>query len=230
MNKYLESLAKFKSVCFNPKERLLLKKIALYINGDISTTKLINNLSEKNIEFVVMILNKVVNDARRFNRYFIELPKDLNFNTNYPYALYVGDSYRFGFLNNTLKFSGPLSITEKKSKYSARHFVELTGSFYYPYGARIVRNDWLKIISKYPNLDTYLYNISLNYHQKHLYEETREYIKNYLDNNINRNYEYLLEENINSIRFIEDKRYFDVYSIMDGRVSSFKEAILSRKK
>ena len=230
MDKYLESLNKFRSICFNPKERLLLKKIALYINGDISTTRLIDNLSEKNIEFVVMVLNKVVNDAKRFNRYYIELPKDLFFNTNYPYAIYSGDSYRFGFLHNTLKFNGPMSITDQKSKYSAKHFVELTGSFYYPHGSRIIRNDWLKIINKYPNLDTYLYNISMNDKIKHSYEETKTYVNNYLKSNIDQNFEYLANENINSIRFIEDKRYFDVYSVMDGRIPSFKEAILRRQK
>ena len=230
MNQYLESLNKFRSVCFNPKERLLLKKIALYINGDISTTKLIDNLSEKNIEFVVFVLNKIVNDARRFNRYYIELPKDLFFNIKYPYAIYSGDYYRFGFLHNTLKFNGPMSITEQKSKYSAKHFVELTGNFYYPYGARIIRNDWLKIISKYPNLDTYLYNISLNDKIRHSYEEIKIYVNNYLRSNIDNKYEYLANENINSIRFIEDKRYFDIYSVMDGQVPSFKETILNRQK
>ena len=228
MDRYLESLNKFRSVCLNPKERLLLKKIAFYIKGDISITRLIDNLSEQNIEFVVMVLNKVVNDARRFNRYYIELPKDLEFNTNYPYALYAGDTYRFGFLHNTLKFNGPYSVTNSKNKFSDKHFVELTGRFYYPHGASLIRNDWLKIISKYPNLDFYLY--SLNNKIKHSYEETKMYVNNYLKKNINQNFEYLANENIDSIRFIEDKRYFDVYSVMDGRVCSFKDTILKRNK
>ena len=230
MDKYLESLNKIKSVCFNPKERLLLKKIALYINGNISTIELINNLSEKTIEFVVAVLNKVTNDATRSNRYFIEFPKDLDFTVKYPYALFAGDTYRFGFLHNTLKFKGPLKETNYKSKFSAKHFIELTGNFYYPYGLPIIRNDWLKIISKYPNLDTYLYNISLINKNKHTYEEIRKYIKNYLDCNINNNFEYFPNKNIDSIKFVEDKRYFDVYSMMDGRVSSFKEVVLSRQK
>ncbi len=230
MDIYLESLNKFKSVGFSPKERLLLKKIALYIKGEISTIRLIDNLSEKNIEFVVMVLNKVVNDAKRFNRYFIELPKDLEFNTTYPYALYSGDTYRFGLLHNTLKFTGPFSATDKKSKFQAKHFVELTGRFYYPHGASIIRNDWLKIISKYPYLDNYLYNISLNYKGKYSFEEIKKYIDSYFNKNINYYFENLLDENIDSIRFIEDKKYFETYNMMDGKVLSFKEAILSRQK
>ena len=197
MNQYLESLAKFKSIGFNPKER---------------------------------ILNTVVNDARKFNRYYIELPKDLEFRTKYPYAIYAGDTYRFGLLHNTLKIKGPLSCTENKSIISSKRFIELTGCFYYPNGVSIIRNDWLKIISKYPNLDTYLYNLSLNSREKYSFEDAKKRFDKYLNSNINYYFENLLEENINSIRFIEDKRYFDVYSVMDGRVPSFKEVILSRQK
>ena len=227
MNRYLESLYKYKSICLNPKERLLLKKIALYINGDISTTKLIENLSEKNIEFVVMVLNNVVNDARKFNSYYIELPKNLDFNVKYPYALYAGDTYRFGFIHNTLKFCGPLSIVENKEKYPAKHFAKLTGSFYFPHGTTLNRNDWLKIISKYPNLDAYLYSISCH---KYSFEEMQNYIHKYLDDNINCHLENFLDDNIASIKYLEDKRYFDVYSVMDGKISTFKDVILSRQK
>ncbi len=230
MDQYLESLNKFRSLGFNPKERLLLKKIALYIKGDITITRLISNLSEKNIEFVVMVLNKVVNDARKFNHYYIELPKDLNFNINYPYAIYSGETYRYGLLHNTLKFKGPLKETNYKEKFSDKHFAELTGYFYLPYGSTIIKNDWLKIISKYPNLDAYMYNISLNYKNNFSFEDTKNYIKDFLKHNINNHFEYFSDENINSIRFIEDKRYFDVYSVMDGRVPSFKEVILNRNK
>ena len=230
MDRYLESLNKFKSIGFNPKERLLLKKIALYIKGDISALRLIDNLSEKNIEFVVMVLNKVINDARKFNRYFIELPKDLNFNVNYPYALYSGDTYRFGLLHNTLKFNGPYSATSYKNKFLAKHFVELTGSFYYPHGSLLVRNDWLKIISKYPFLDSYLFNISKDSKNDYTFDEVSNIVKEKLNYFIDRDFEYFLDDNIKSIRFIEDKRYFDVYRLMDGGVPSFKEVILSRQK
>ena len=228
MNEYLKSLNKFKSICFTPKERILLKKIALYINGDISITELIENLSEKHIEFVVMVLNKVANDAKRNNRYFIELPNDLDFNVSYPYSLYRGDTKRFGLLHNTLEFEGPKIFRVKKV--DSKHFLELTGRFYYPYGIAIIRNDWLKILSKYPYLADYLYKISLNSMKKYSLEEVKKYVDDYLNTNINNHFENLLDENINSIRFVEDKRYFDVYSVMDGRATSFDKMVLTKKK
>ena len=230
MDIYLESLNKFKSLAFNPKERLLLKKIALYIKGDISTFRLIDNLSEKNIDFVVMVLNKVVNDARRFNRYFIPLPNDLHFNVDYPYALYSGDVSRFGLFHDTLDFTGPLSLIKCKSKFPAKHFVELTGCFYYPHGTSLVRNDWLKIISKWPYLDTYLYNIGVNSKDRVSFEETKKLVASYLRYYINSDFENFADENIESVRFIEDRRYFDVYKMMDGQVPAFKEVLLSRQK
>ena len=77
---------------------------------------------------------------------------------SYPYSLYRGDTKRFGLLHNTLEFEGPKIFRVKKV--DSKHFLELTGRFYYPYGTAIIRNDWLKILNKYPYLADYLYKIS----------------------------------------------------------------------
>ncbi len=223
MDKYLVSLEKFKSVCFTPKERLLLKKIALYIKDEITMSDLIANLSEKNVEFVVFVLNKIAIDCERSLKYYVELPCDRFFNHKYPYAIWAGNTKRFGFFHNELEFQGPM--VKSSGKYNSENFMEINGDFYLPNGLIINRNEWLKILKNNPNLMTYMYK-SLRNERSNFFDFSSE-VKNYLDSNINfgesNNGQY-----IDNISYEENKNYFNIYNVMDGKTGSFKKIILNR--
>lgn len=217
MDKYIESLNKFKSICYTPKERLLLKKIALYVNGVISITDLISNLSEKNIEFVVFVLNKIANDAERELKYYIELPINSNFDSNYPYAIWVGNTSKFGVFHDELVFNGPMNF---KKKYNSKEFAEINGDFSFPNGVLMKKSDWLKILCLNDDLIIDMYHV---FNKKENYLIFRENVKNYLERNM------VDANDLGKICFIKDNNYFSLYKVMDGKTGSFKDTILSRK-
>ena len=222
MEKYLESLAKFKSIGFSLKERLLLKKIGLYIEGKITITNLIANLSEKNIEFIVLVLNKIAIDGEKSLRYYIELPKNINFDSNYDYAIWAGNTTRFGLFHNELMFRGP-RVNDKKV--DSRDFLEVSGDINFPNGLLISRNDWLRLLSKCPDLDTYMYSSFKKCRES--YSEFSSNIKGYLKNNINL-LEKVSNDELNNVEYKVNKNYFNVYKVMDGKTGSFKDVVLNR--
>ena len=222
MNDYLKSLAKFKSIGFSLKERLLLKKIGLYIEGKITINNLITNLNENNIEFIVFVLNKIAIDGEKKLKYYIELPINVSFESKYDYAIWAGYVSKFGLFHNTLKFNGPL-VNDKK--YDSRDFIEVVGDFNFPNGLLITRNDWLRILNRCPNFATYMYRFYDK--KKESYSEFSNNIRVYLNNNINL-LENVSNDELNKVDFKVNKNYFNLYKIMDGKTGSFEDVVLNR--
>lgn len=253
MQKYLAFLDR---ISLNVKENqlYLIDLLRQFILGKISDYELCNSLNSEDVFTFCTLMNKVL-DCNFSNdvRYFIELPRDRDFNTMLSKGIFAGKTLSYGIDHDLLKVVGPSFVKLQADIFDTTSFTEIKGNFSnIPNGAMISTRDWFKVISKYPDLYDYILNsydnipFRLNsdifscpsyYYSHHDLENKIKEGLNKVDKVIPRIHWYayssqieLSDEVINSIRFVIQESFVTVCDIEDCNLGTFKELVNGSKR
>ena len=243
MEKYVELLNKMKDNRWNEKYLSQLEKIESYVKGEISSDELLLGTDDVTKGIIYFTINKLLNYNKKDVRYFIELPKDMFFNTHGSPCILAGKDKEYGIRDNTLETIGPKK-PEEQSSFLDLHYIEIEGDFSkYPKGVMLFFSDWYRIISKFPKIYERMYFLTKNdYAMRNrakdiTFEEVKEEAEKIISKNVEapRDYEpntfwrgkeeaqYIPQEVIDSIRFVIPTEYLTRQQVLSGDFGSFEE-------
>lgn len=247
MNKYLKTLTKIKSSKSNENYLQQLEKIEQYVKGEITTAELMQGTNDTTKGIIYYTINKIINYEDKDIKYYIELPKDMFFNTMGAGCILAGRVKKVNINYNDMETIGPkYQIKQMGSSFFDEHYIEITGDFsQVPNGVMLYRADWYRIIAKYPNLVQRMYNLTINdYELGHKYksltmDQMKENIEEYLSRYLNapqdgepRSWwkgkdkaQYLPQKVIDSISFVVPIEYLSKEQVLSGEFGSFEELL-----
>ena len=161
MQKYLDFLDS-SAIDINEDYLYLINLLRKFVLGKISPYNLTHSVKDDDFFVFYVLINQLVRFNYRVVRYFIELPKDKNFQTNYPKGIFAANTISYGVNNiDLLELVGPsfMRIKTHLETFDSISYTEITGNFSsIPNGAMISTSDYFRIIIKYEELFNYMIN------------------------------------------------------------------------
>lgn len=246
MNKYLDTLLKIKNNKWCSYWLPQLEKIEQFVRGDITSQELMKNADDTMKWLIYFTLNKTINYEEKDVRYYIELPKDMFFNTMDVKCILAGKTKGLNINYNEMKAIGPKHVAKSWPSFHDNHYIEIVGDFSrFPKGVMLYESDWFRIISKYSNLVERMYyltihdceygkkykDISLEEVQQRVTSKIQEYVSLPKDGEPHsfwfgkKEARYLPQEVIDSISFVIPKEYIKVQQVLDGQFGTFEEIL-----
>ena len=141
MQDYIETLKKINSVALTPKERLLKKRIELYIRKQIEPNDILITTSLKEIEFTVFCLNKILNEEKE--KYLIKLPTK-----QFPdLYIYHAQTKRIGLFNTYYEINLHNNNIHSRN-INDTNYAEIIGNLNFPTGTPINLEEYLTIMAQ----------------------------------------------------------------------------------
>ena len=227
-----------------------IKKASQYLKGKITLGELLLNADDQMIYDVYVLVNRVLNFMHKKERYYIQLPVDIFFNTEYC----MGSSFILAFkLDDSfedlemVKIVGPDDF--KWGTYVINKYIEIDGDFsQIPNGIKLTKNDYLQILKKYPNIIehlSYLFKtdcvFSSNYVDKsdeEMHKLSKEHFQRWLERYPKMDEEVsgleekqdkitiLSQDTIDSITFVQPVEYITLDEIKNGTFDTFEELLV----
>ncbi len=225
---------------------VLFDKIEGYIKGNIDSFELMKDTNDLAKGLIYRIINKIINYEYKDVKYFIELPKDMFYNTSGSRAIYAAETKQIDVTYNNMRTIGPEFQVKDSPIFHDNHYIEITGDFSkYPNGVMLYYSDWFKIIAKYPNIYNLMYHLyTTDYEFKNKYKNiTIERIKSEFNNKLNietNNLQdgepnfwwngkseamYVTQDFIDSIEFVVPKIYLSYDQVISEDFVSFEELL-----
>lgn len=252
MDKYLDILRKIKS---DEDESLhpLLEKLELYIKGEITPDELLEDPDNRMKGVIYYTINKILNYKDKEIRYYMRLPQDMFFNVSSGYNIIAAKIDKFKIQYNLVNVVGPNYFKQKRPSLCDNYYIEIDGDFsQIPNGVMLHDSDWVRIIKKYPYIIERMSYLMTNDEQfGHRYknksnDEMKQLVLNELQKFLEHREkieakgrfdtclgweekQYLSQETIDSITFIQQIEYLTQEEVLNGTFGTFKEILNGQK-
>ncbi len=223
----------------------LFQYILRYIKEEISMEELVKIIPSTSWNDMVHIINKIINYKSEHVAYYIEVPRDINFNTISKKAIIKARLDSPSLYYNLLEVLGPRGFLNSSKNFVDSRYLMITGDFGLNFDGTILSfKDYVRIFANSDFIYKLMYDLmndSVLYFTKGIEkvdmetvrEKTDETISKALKGEINNQRDWYLKEMakdmdtdlINSIRFVFPKEYITLSDIYEGNFKTFRELI-----
>ena len=225
-------------------------RLRQYFKGKITSSELLVGTEKWQKRKIYNVINDVLYFKSKRRRYYFKLPRSMySFSPFYSFSSFIkvfelDESFESPRID---KLVGP----KESDRYERRHeypWVEIDGDFaQIPIGAKIIINDYLQILKKYPNIIKYMSHIlkENGYNgekyagksDEELQQEVEEFFRQWqrrypkTDEETFREKRYrkeitiLSQETIDSITFVEPVEYVTLEEVELGAFGTFEELL-----
>ena len=153
-------LMKKNQYLYKDQNAIIIDRLEKYAKGEIDSLALLEGLGPEDKAKVYLTLNAMLDYKEKEVRYFIPRPMDPYLNYSECPAISAGIEEKTDFRNVYVDRIGPEPINEWWGGLYSSYYYELDGDFSsIPNGAVIYPSDWIKIVSKNPDLAQTVFNL-----------------------------------------------------------------------
>ena len=146
---------------------VIVERLEQYAKGEIDSFGLVADLSPEDKAKVYLGLNSMLNYRDVEVKYYIPRPLDMHLNNPECPAIIAGEEKDGDFRHTHVSRLGPSPLHEWWPGLYSAYFYELEGDFSsIPNGVVLYPSDWIRIVSKNPDLAESILNLMKNDYQE----------------------------------------------------------------